>query len=95
MMQRILNSKNFVACLLSAGTGMVLYFRLPFPIGNVFLQVVALRVPLVHDGLFYSYNLFLFTTPYIAYSILLSGLYIYFWPHCPQQNPCRQIASLS
>ena len=76
-MQRILNSKNFVACLLSAATGMVFYFKLPFPGENVFLQVVALRVPLVHDGLFYSYNLFLFTTPYIAYSILLSGLYVF------------------
>src|ERR1700737_1891180 len=77
MMQRILNSKNFVACLVSAGTGMVLYFKLPFPGENVFLQVVALRVPLVHDGLFYSYNLFLFTTPYLACSIPLSGLYVF------------------
>jgi len=94
MIQPILNSRNFVACLLGAATGMVLYFKLQSSGENVFLQVMPLRVPLVHDGLFYSYNL-LFTTPYIAYSILLSGLYIYFWPHCPQQNPCRQIASLS
>src|SRR5260370_8200299 len=38
---------------------------------------MALRAPLVHEGLFYSYNLFLFTTPYIAYSIVLSGLYVF------------------
>ena len=77
MIQRILNSRNFVACLLAAATGMALYFELPFPTENVFLQLMALRAPLVHDGLFYSYNLFLFTTPYIAYSILLSGLYVF------------------
>ena len=75
-MQRILNSKNFVACLLAATTGMVLYFKLPFPGENTFLRVVALRAPLVSDGLFYSYTLFLFTTPYLAYSVLLSGLYV-------------------
>jgi hypothetical protein len=77
MIQRILNSRNFVASLLAAATGMVLYLRLPFPNGNVFLQIIALRAPLVHYGLFYSYNLFLFTTPYIGYSILLSGLYVF------------------
>ena len=77
MIQRILSSKNFVACLLAAATGMALYFKLPFPAENVFLQLMALRAPLVHEGLFYSYNLFLFTTPYIAYSIVLSGLYVF------------------
>jgi hypothetical protein len=67
MIQRILNSKNFVACLLAAITGMALYFKLPFPTENAFLQLMALRAPLVHEGLFYSYNLFFFMTPYIAY----------------------------
>ncbi len=42
MMQKILNSKNFVACLLAAATGMTLYFRVRFPEENVFLQVMAL-----------------------------------------------------
>ena len=77
MIQRVLSSKNFVACLLAAATGMALFFKLPFPAENVFLQLMALRAPLVHEGLFYSYNLFLFTTPYIVYSILLSGLYVF------------------
>ena len=46
MIQRILNSKNFVACL-AAITGMALYFELPFPAENVFLQLMALRALLV------------------------------------------------
>jgi hypothetical protein len=56
---------------------MALFFKLPFPAENVFLQLMALRAPLVYGGVFYSYNLFLFTTPYIAYSIVLSGLYVF------------------
>jgi len=77
MIQRVLASKDLVACVLSAATGMILYFRLPFPEGNVFLRVVALRSPTVLGVLKYSYDLFLFSTPYIGYSLFLSGLYIF------------------
>jgi hypothetical protein len=77
MIQGTLDSRNFVACLLAPATGMALYFKLLFPAENVFLQPMALRAPLVHEGLFYSYNLFLFTTPYIVHSIVLSGLYVF------------------
>ncbi len=55
---------------------MALYFKLPFPADNIFVRLIALRVPLVHAGLFYSYYLFLFTTPYIVFSIALSGMYV-------------------
>lgn len=66
MMQRVLNSRNFVACLLAMATGIVLYFKVPFPTENIFLRVMALRAPLVYRGTLYSYDLFLFTTTYIA-----------------------------
>ncbi|MGB2667509.1 MAG: hypothetical protein WAK48_26145, partial [Candidatus Acidiferrum sp.] len=77
MIQRILQARNFFASLLAAATGMALYFRTPFPDSNLFLQVMALRGH--HAFLFfkYSYMLFLYTTPYILYSILLSGVYIF------------------
>ena len=77
MMQKILSSKNFVACLLAAATGMTLYFRVPFPEENVFMQVMAQRSPSIFYFVKYSYALFLFTTPYIGYSIVLSGVYIF------------------
>jgi hypothetical protein len=77
MIQRILNSKNFIAFLLASATGTTLYFLLPFPEGNLFLRVIAIRAPLVYDGAKYSYTVMLFTTPYIILSILLSGLYIF------------------
>src|SRR5690348_9088010 len=56
---------------------MTLYFYIPFPDQNVFLQLMALRTPIVFLGVKWSYALFLFSTPYIVYSILLSGLYIF------------------
>ena len=77
MIQRFLNSKNFIAFLLTSATGMTLYFLCPFPSENLFLRVIALRAPLVYRGALYSYTAMLFTTPYILYSILLSGLYIF------------------
>src|SRR2546427_229786 len=77
MMQRILNSKNLVAFVLAAATGMTLYFRVPFSEGNIFLRVMALRSPSAFEVLKYSYTLFLFSTPYIGYSVVLSGLYIF------------------
>jgi hypothetical protein len=77
MIQRILHARHFLACLLAAATGMALYFRAPFPEANLFLHVMALRSPSAFLFLKYSYTLFLYTTPYIAYSFLLSGVYIF------------------
>src|SRR6476661_321207 len=76
MMRRALNSKNLIACLLASATGLVLYFHFPFPEDNLFLELLFLRARLVFFGAKFSYVLFLYTTPYIVYSILLSGLYI-------------------
>jgi type IV secretory system conjugative DNA transfer VirD4/TraG family protein len=77
MMQRILHARHFFACLLAALTGMALYFRAPFPESNLFLQVMALRSHFAFHFFKYSYTLFLYTTPYIAYSVVLSGVYIF------------------
>lgn len=77
MIQKILNSKNLVPFVLAAATGMTLYFRMPFPEGNIFLRVMALRSLSAFELLKYSYTLFLFSIPYIGYSVLFSGLYIF------------------
>lgn len=77
MIQRVLYARHFLACILAAATGMALYFRTPFPDANLFLQVIAIRSPSAFLFLKYSYTLFLYTTPYIGYSILLSGIYIF------------------
>ncbi len=77
MIQRILHARHFVACLLAAATGLALYFRAPFPDSNLFLELTALRAH--HAFLFfkYSFTLFLYTTPYLVCSILLSVVHIF------------------
>jgi hypothetical protein len=77
MIQRILHARQFLACLLSAATGMALYFRAPFPEDNIFLWVMAIRSASAFLFFKYSFTLFPCTTPYLAYSILLSGIYIF------------------
>src|SRR3984893_16754017 len=86
MIQRVLNSKNFLAVLLALVTGTALYFKMSSPMTNplslvtwneYFLRVIALRDPWTYAGLKASYHVMLFTTPYIGYSFLLSALYIF------------------
>jgi len=86
MIQRILNSKNFLAVLLAMLTGTLLYFKLPWPMTNgvapltwneYFLRLIALRDPWTYAGLKACYHIMLFTTPFIGYSFLLSALYIF------------------
>jgi hypothetical protein len=77
MIQRLLRSKNLIAFVLAAATGMLLYFRVPFPEGNFFLELLFLWARPVFLGLKYSYIVFLYTTPYIVYSVLFSGIYIF------------------
>ena len=86
MIQRLLNSKNFLAIVLALVTGTVLYFKMPWPMtgaavpstwNEYFLRSVALRDPWAYAGLKASYRIMLFTTPYIGLSFLLSALYIF------------------
>ena len=77
MIQRVLASKGLVAYVLACATGLTLYFRWPFPADDLVLHLIALRAPAIYLGFKYTYTLFLFTTPYIAYSLVLSGLYIF------------------
>ncbi|MGH9824831.1 MAG: hypothetical protein ACREDR_16500, partial [Blastocatellia bacterium] len=86
MIQRVLNSKNFLAVLLALVTGTLLYFKMPWPMSTAtvpqtwneyFLRLIALRDPWTYAGLKASYQVMLFTTPYIGYSLLLSALYIF------------------
>jgi hypothetical protein len=77
MMQRLLYSRNLLAYVMAMATGFVLYRKAPFPDQNFFLELTFLRARPVFLGAKYSYIVSLYTTPYIAYSILLSGIYIF------------------
>ncbi len=76
MMRRVLASRHFVAAMLAMTTGMILFYRQPFPESQIFLRVIALRAPHIFLSFRYLYNIALFTTPYIAYLGVLSVLYV-------------------
>jgi hypothetical protein len=80
VIQRILYARHFLACILAASTGMALYFRVPFPEDNLFIHVMEIRSSSAFLFFKCSYTLFLYTTPYIAFSVLLSGFYIFAQP---------------
>src|SRR5579859_2071555 len=76
MLERIANSRTFVSFILAGATGLILFTVYPFPRGNLYLQYVALRDPIVYSILAGSYTLFLFTTPFFIYSAAFSGIYV-------------------
>src|SRR5258708_6331262 len=76
MLERVTNSRTFVSFVLAGLTGLILFSAYPFPQGNLYLQYVALKDPLVYSVLAGSYTLFLFTTPFFVYSAAFSGLYV-------------------
>jgi hypothetical protein len=76
-MQRILQSRAFLAAILAMGTGVFLFYTRTFPDDQILLRVIAVRAPEAFLSFKYLYYTFLFTTPYLAYSTILSGLYIF------------------
>jgi len=87
MMQRFLASKGLVVYVLTCATGLTLYFRFPYPENNLVLRLIDLRVPMIYLGFKYGYQLCLFTTPLIGYSLLLSGVYIFAYRPRRQSKP--------
>ena len=76
MIRRILVSRHFTAALLAMGTGLYLFYARPFPETPVFLRVISIRAPHAFLSFRYLYNVCLFTTPYLAFLGVFSGLYI-------------------
>ena len=87
MIQRALASRSFVASLLAWATGLALYFNLAFPSDDPMLRLIAIREPLIFEGVRVSCALFLFTTPYILYSLAFSALYVFALRPRPRQKP--------
>ena len=76
MLERVTNSRTFLSLVLAGITGLFLFRAYPFPEGNLYLQYIALKDPLVCAVLARSYTLFLFTTPFFIYSAAFSGVYV-------------------
>ena len=76
MMQRILASRHFLSALLAVGTGTLLFYVHPFPDGSLFLNLIAQRAPQASESFRWLYTTCLFTTPYLLYLGMFSGLYV-------------------
>jgi hypothetical protein len=66
-----------VSFVVSTVLGLYLFRALPFPVENNLLQMVLLTKPQLFYGIKYAFVAMLFTTPYIAFSILFSFAYIF------------------
>jgi hypothetical protein len=58
-------------------TGLVLFYRAPFPEQQVFLQVIAIRAPHALLSFKYLYWLCLFSTPYMVFAGVFSMVYTF------------------
>jgi len=75
-MQRALTSRAFLSAILAMASGAYFFYTRPFPESQFFLRLISIRAPYAFLSFHYLYNIFLFTTPYMIYSTVLSGLYI-------------------
>src|SRR5215469_5039832 len=76
-MNGILDYRHSVAGVLALGTGLTLSYLYPFPESNVFLRVIAIRAPEVYGSFKYLTLAMMYATPWLAYSVVLSGVYIF------------------
>src|SRR6266851_1078626 len=64
---------------LSAACGIVLNSMFPINAANPFLRLIELKRPLVFQSVAWSYDLFLYSTPFIACSMIFSLLYVHLY----------------
>ncbi len=76
-MMRLLETRILLSFLAASVTGLVLYFRSPFPEMNVFLNLIKVKDLPSFYFLKFSYVSFLFATPFFAFSLVTSFLYLF------------------
>jgi hypothetical protein len=71
---RMLLSLGFsVAC------GIMLHSLYPIHAADPMLRLIALKRPIIFHGIVWSYNLFLYSSPFLVFSILFSLAYVHFY----------------
>src|SRR6266852_5268246 len=83
MLRSLLDARPLVALIVAAGVGIWGLSAYPFPVDNVFLEMIALRNPPVFHVLAYTYATAWFTTPFLAMSLVTSLLVIVTSRHLP------------
>jgi uncharacterized membrane protein len=62
---------------ISVASGIVLNSMFPINTANPFLRLIELERPRVFHAVVWSYDLFLYSTPFIACSMMFSLLYVH------------------
>ncbi len=78
MMRTIVDSRLYLSLILTLGIGITLNRSIPFPDDNAVLELILAEKPVVFFAIQYAYQIMLFSTPFIACSMLFSILYIFF-----------------
>jgi hypothetical protein len=64
---------------LSTACGVVLNSIFPMNVANPLLRLIVLERPPIFHGLVWSYNLFLYSTPFLVFSMIFSLLYVHLY----------------
>ena len=64
---------------ISVANGIVLDSMFPLNTANPFLRLIALERPLIFHAIAWSYDLFLYSTPFLACSMIFSLLYVHLY----------------
>jgi hypothetical protein len=76
-MSQVIQSRVCWSVCLSIPVGVAGALHWPFPEENAVLQLILLEKPMLFYVLKYAYLTMLFSTPFIAFSVTLSSLYIF------------------
>lgn len=78
-MQELIAQRLVLSLGLSAACGIYLQNLYPIQADNPLLQLIAIKTPAIFGALIWSYNLFLYSTPFLLFSILFSFAYIHLY----------------
>jgi hypothetical protein len=84
MLRTILDARTLIAMAVALAVGVWGLHTYPPPADNVFLALIALRRPDLHQGLQYAYATLWFTTPFFGASLLGSLFAIVTYRHAPR-----------
>ncbi len=84
MLRTLLDARTLLAMAVALAVGVWGLRTYPLPSDNVFLALIALRRPDLHQGLQYGYATLWFTTPFFGASLLGSLFAIAMYRHAPR-----------
>ncbi len=75
----LVENRLFLSLGISAASGIVFRSIFPLNTANPFLRLIELERPLIFHALAWSYDLFLYSTPFLACSMIFSLIYVHLY----------------